>query len=66
MHLNYDNEKVLMLEIETDTHEIKDKIIITPSGLINTKRIKKGNAEDEAVFFGSKELEEETVNYIYI
>ena len=67
INLNYDNGKVLILEMETDNHEIKDKLIITSQGLIGSKRTKKENNEDDSVYFGSKESEEEAVNkYIII
>ena len=47
--------------METDNHEIKDKIIITTSGLINSQKIKKENNEDESIYFGSKDPDEEPV-----
>ena len=49
--------------METDNHEIKDKLIITSSGLIGSKRTKKEGNEDDCVYFGSKEPEEEAVNH---
>ena len=53
--------------METENHEIKDKLIITSQGLIGSKRTKKENSEDDSVYFGSKESEEEAVNkYIII
>ena len=58
INLNYDNGKVLILEMETDNHEIKDKLIITSSGLIGSQRTKKENNEDDCVYFGSKDPEE--------
>lgn len=63
INLNYDNGKVLILEMETDNHEIKDKLVITSSGLIGSQRIKKENNEDDCVYFGSKDPEEEGVNH---
>ena len=66
INLNYDNGKVLILEMETDNHEIKDKIIITASGLINSQKIKKENNEDESIYFGSKEPNEEPVIHIFL
>ena len=71
INLNYDNDKVLILEMETDNHEIKDKLIITSSGLIGSQRTKKDNSEDDNLYFGAKEPEEEPVNniifnYLYI
>ena len=52
--------------METDNHEIRDKIMITTSGLIGSKRIKRENSEDDSVYFGYKETEEEIVKKIYI
>jgi len=52
--------------METENHEIKDKLIITSSGLQGSKRIKNDSTNDGSVYFGSKESEEEPVNYIYI
>jgi hypothetical protein len=52
--------------METDNHEIKDKIIITTSGLINSQKIKKENNEDESIYFGSKEPNEEPVTSIFL
>lgn len=60
----YDNEKVLILELETDNQEIKDKLVITSSGLLNSKRRKKDNNDDDSIYFGLKEYEEESVNNI--
>ena len=65
LQLNYDKEKVLILEMETENHEAKDKLIITPSGLIGSLRNKTYNSEDSIVYFGYKEQEEYIVN-IYI
>ena len=62
INLNYDNGKVLILEMEADNHEIKDKLMITPQGLIGSKRTKKENNEDDSIYFGSKEAEDEPVN----
>jgi hypothetical protein len=47
--------------METDNHEIKDNLVIKPSGLIGSKRTKKENNEDESIYFGYKDLEEEAV-----
>ena len=49
--------------METDNHEIKDKLIITSTGLIGSQRTKKENNEDDCVYFGSKDQEEEGVNH---
>ena len=65
INLNYDNGKILIIEMETDNHEIKDKLIITTQGLIGSKRTKKENNEDDSVYFGSKDSEENDVNKIY-
>ena len=62
LQLNYDKEKVLILEMETENHEAKDKLIITPSGLIGSLRNKAYNSEDSIVYFGYKEQEEYIVN----
>lgn len=62
LQLNYDKEKVLILEMETENHEAKDKLIITPSGLIGSLRNKTYNTEDSIVYFGFKEQEEYIVN----
>ena len=47
--------------METDNHEIRDKIMIKASGLIGSKRIKKENCEDDSIYFGYKEPEEDIV-----
>ena len=47
--------------METDNHEIKDKLIITSSGLIGSQKTKKENNEEECIFFGTKEPDEEPV-----
>ena len=52
--------------METDNHEIKDKIIITTSGLINSQKLKKENNEDESIYFGSKDPNEEPVNHKFL
>jgi hypothetical protein len=62
INLNYDNGKVLILEMETDNHEIKDKLIITTSGLIGSQKTKRVNNEEDCIFFGAKEPDEEPVN----
>ena len=63
INLNYDNGKVLILEMETENQEYKDRIVITPSGLQNSKKTKSDNNDDESIYFGMKELEEEPVNH---
>ena len=62
MNINYDNGKVLVLEMETENHEVKDKLIITSTGLRGSKRTKTDNNDDDAIYFGSKDLEEDPVN----
>ena len=62
LNLNYDKEKVLILEMETDNHEVKDKLIITSSGLIGSLRTKTNNSDESSVYFGYKEQNQE--NYI--
>ena len=52
--------------METENHEIKDKLIITSSGLQGSKRTKNDSTDDDSIYFGSKESEEESVNHIYI
>lgn len=41
MNLNYDNSKTLILEMETENYELKDKIMINQNGLIGSTRKKK-------------------------
>jgi hypothetical protein len=53
MNLNYDNAKVLILEMETENHEKKDKIIIAQNGLLNSQNNKK-DPNDNSVYFGFK------------
>lgn len=65
MNLNYDNEKTLILEMETENHEKKDKIIITPNGLIGSLR-KKKEQNDNCIYFGYKEAEDIVIIYYYI
>ena len=48
--------------METDSHEIKDKLMITPQGLIGSKRTKKENDEDDSIYFGAKEANDDPVN----
>ena len=52
MNLNYIPEKNLILEIETENHEIHDQLTLTPNGMLNTHRIK--NYEDSTTYFGCK------------
>ena len=48
--------------METDNHEIKDRLMITSSGLIGSQKIKKENNDEECILFGTKEPHEEPVN----
>ena len=48
--------------METDNHEIKDKLMITSSGLIGSQKTKKEINEEECILFGAKEPDEEPVN----
>ena len=66
INLNYDNEKVLILEMETENHEIQDKLIITKTGLVDSLRRKRESSDDYTVYFGYKEQDSDTVNYIFI
>ena len=59
MNLNYDNSKTLILEMETENHEKKDKIIIDQNGLIGSLRNKK-EENDNSVYFGYKLPDTET------
>ena len=45
MDLNYEPEKNLILEMETENHESKDQITITPNGMINSLRINKNHPD---------------------
>ena len=62
INLNYDDGKVLILEMETDNHEIKDKLMITSSGLIGSQKTKKENNDEDCILFGAKEPDEQPVN----
>ena len=65
MNLNYDNSKTLILEMETENYELKDKIMINQNGLIGTSRIKKED-NDNSVYFGYKEAENTVIHFCYI
>ena len=65
MNLNYDNNKILILEIETENHEKKDKIIITKNGLEGSLRNKK-EEEDNFENFGYKLPDNNVINYYII
>ena len=58
--LNYDIDKTLILEMETENHKTKDTLTITPNGLINTLRTKK-ESDDLSVYFGYKSPEDNIV-----
>ena len=64
MNLNYDNSKVLILEMETENHEKKDKIIINKNGLVDSLRIK-DKENDNSVYFGYKELDDNVIKLLY-
>ena len=65
MNLNYDSSKTLILEMETENHELKDKIMINQNGLIGSSRIKKED-NDNSVYFGYKEAENTVIHFCYI
>ena len=52
--------------METDNHEIKDKLMITSSGLIGSQKIKTENNDEDCILFGAKEPDEEPVNKYFI
>ena len=54
MNLNYDDSKTLILEMETENHETKDKIIVTPNGLVGSLR-KNREDNDNIAYFGYKD-----------
>ena len=60
-NLNYDIDKTLILEMETEDHSVKDTLTITPNGLINSLRTKK-DIDDLSVYFGYKNPEEDNVS----
>ena len=67
MNLNYDSAKILILEMETESHEKQDKITITPEGLLGSLRKKKYPNDNYAYFgynayFGYKEIGENVIN----
>ncbi len=63
-NLNYDIDKNLILEMETEDHNTKATLTITPNGLVNSLRTKK-DSDDEAVYFGFKTPEENIVSNLY-
>ena len=58
--------QLLILEMETDNHEAKDKLIITSSGLIGSLRTRTSNSDESSVYFGYKEQENYIVNIFII
>ena len=64
MNLNYDNSKTLIIEMETDNQEKKDKIIITPNGLVGSLR-KNREENDNFVYFGYKEPNDIVIILLY-
>ena len=65
MNLNYDNSKTLILEMETENYELKDKIMINQNGLIGSTRKKKED-NDNSVYFGYKETGNTVIHFRYI
>ena len=67
MNLNYDNSKILILEMETENQEKKDKIIIDQNGLIGSLRNKK-EENDNSVYFGYKlpDTDNDVIKYYII
>ena len=51
--------------METENHEIQDKLIITKTGLIDSLRRKRESSDDYTVYFGYKEQDSDMVNYIF-
>ena len=60
-NLNYDNYKILVLEMETESKERKDTIKISPEGLMGSIRKKKG-PNDNYAYFGFREIGENVIN----
>ena len=60
INLNYDSAKILILEMETESHEKQDTITITPEGLVGSLR-KKKNPNDNCAYFGFKEIGENVI-----
>ena len=63
MNLNYGPVKNLILEMETENHEIRDQLTITPSGMLGTSRVK--DEDDTTTYFGCK-FEDISVIKIFI
>ena len=47
--------------METENHEFRDNLIITPSGLVGSLRTKKDSIDDTEVLFGYKDQEEDKI-----
>ena len=60
-NLNYDIDKNLILELETEDHITKDTLTITPNGLVNSFRTKK-DSDDLSVYFGYKNPKDNAVS----
>ena len=60
-NLNYDIDKNLILEMETENRQTKDILTITPNGLVNSFRTKNDN-DDLSVYFGYKSPDDEIVS----
>ena len=60
LNLNYDSAKILIIDMETESHEKQDKITITPEGLSGSLR-KKKNQNDNCAYFGYKEIGENVI-----
>ena len=55
--------KILILEMETESHEKQDKITITPEGLLGSLR-KKKYPNDNYAYFGYKEIGENVIKLL--
>ena len=64
MNLNYDNSKTLILEMETENHEKKDRIMINKNGLVDSIRTK-NKENDNSVYFGINELNDNVNQLLY-
>ena len=54
MELNYDDEKLLFVEVELPLCPQKQNLIIAPNGLVNSKRVK-GENDESVTYFGHVE-----------
>ena len=64
MNLNYDNLKTLILEMETENHEKKDRIVINKNGLVDSLRMK-NKENDNSVYFGINDLNDKVNKLLY-